>query len=123
MKLKKRIERRGDDRVQIQLIQRGAQLPGATPNVAAYISLVIEGGETRTAKIEVHESLRRQGIATRLYEDAARLACSRGAPLRSDSERSAADQAFWAKQERKGRAVCVRPEPEAPAAQRIDLPR
>lgn len=56
--------------------------------------------------IEVDRSLQRAGLATQLYERAAREACKRSTPLRSDTERSGYSQSFWEKQVRKGRARC-----------------
>lgn len=51
---------------------------------------------------------RRKGFGTALYEAAAQAACEIfGAPLASGESRSAAAEAFWRKQERKGRAQCT----------------
>lgn len=59
-------------------------------------------------EIEVASSARRQGVATALYETAARELCARwGLPLMSDVARSASADAFWRKQVTKGRAVKV----------------
>lgn len=58
--------------------------------------------------VKVDTGYQRQGIATRLYEEAARIACADyGRPLFSDETRSANDQAFWRKQEAAGRAQKV----------------
>ncbi len=54
--------------------------------------------------IGVRPTLRGQGIATKLYERAARLAMSLGRSLASDSVFLKAGRGFWQKQERKGRA-------------------
>lgn len=60
--------------------------------------------------IEVDDVYQRRGLATKLYEAAAKEACRwLKSPLYSDYERSAAAQAFWEKQVRKGRATCERP--------------
>lgn len=60
--------------------------------------------------VKVTEAARRCGVGTRLYEVAARHACQLyRSPLTSDIERSAAAQAFWDKQLRKGRASCAAP--------------
>ena len=48
-----------------------------------------------------------QGIGTKMYERAARYACSKGMPLSSDKLRTKYSQGFWEKQARKGRATCV----------------
>jgi len=62
------------------------------------------------AWIEVEPDRCRQGIATRLYEQAAAATCEvMGSPLASDTERTEASQAFWAKQVARGRATCVEP--------------
>ena len=45
--------------------------------------------------IEVDRSLQRAGLATQLYERAAREACKRSTPLRSDTERSGYSQKLW----------------------------
>lgn len=77
-----------------------------------YVTLKSDDGPT-IDYIFVRETWRRRGVATALYEAAARGACrSYGVPLQSDVERSAAAQAFWVKQVRKGRATCVRPTPK-----------
>lgn len=47
------------------------------------------------------------GVGTKLYERAARVACSNRAPLASDTRRTRYSEGFWAKQARKGRAMCV----------------
>lgn len=50
----------------------------------------------------------RSGIGTKLYEEAAKVACQQfKQPLHSDEERSLPAQRFWEKQVRKGRATCV----------------
>ena len=54
--------------------------------------------------IEVDEGYRRSGVATRMYEAAAKLACSHKRPLASDVTRFAGPRAFWSKQVQKGRA-------------------
>lgn len=48
-----------------------------------------------------------QGIGTKMYERAARFACSKGMPLGSDKLRTRFSTGFWRKQAKKGRAVCV----------------
>jgi GNAT superfamily N-acetyltransferase len=63
----------------------------------------------RVEGVEVEPPYRRCGVGTRLYEVAAKLACSRGETLSSDVNRSVDSQGFWAKQVKKGRAKCVRP--------------
>jgi hypothetical protein len=51
---------------------------------------------------------RRKGYGTRLYEKAANDACDQGLRLMSSTERSVFSEAFWRKQRRKGRAVCLK---------------
>ena len=59
--------------------------------------------------VSVDPAMRRRGIATLLYQEAARLAEERfGHPLHSDVDRSGSDDAFWQKQVRGGRAECIR---------------
>jgi predicted GNAT family acetyltransferase len=57
--------------------------------------------------VEVAEPHRRRGIGTKLYEQAARLACEKGVSLVSSEafERSRMSTGFWEKQRRKGRAT------------------
>lgn len=74
----------------------------AKPDVAGRPFLRVEG-------IEVEPPYRRCGVGTRLYETAAKLACSRGETLASDAARSVDSQGFWAKQVARGRAKCVEP--------------
>lgn len=54
--------------------------------------------------IGVDESYRGQGIATKLYEAAQRLACERGRVLASDVSLKEGSRGFWEKQRAKGRA-------------------
>jgi len=63
---------------------------------------------TRVAAVtesRVEPAYQRRGIATQLYEAAARYACEFGQPLSSDITISAAARGFWEKQERAGRAM------------------
>lgn len=62
----------------------------------------------KVMNIQVDDDHQRCGIATRLYEIAARAACKAGDNLASDTIRSDAAQAFWTKQVKKGRAKCGR---------------
>jgi len=60
--------------------------------------------------IELDESevqKKRTGTGTRLYEQVTRDACSMGLRLSSDTLRSHFAEAFWRKQQTKGRAVCT----------------
>lgn len=58
--------------------------------------------------VKVDDRIRRCGVATRLYEAMAKLACDAGGVLSSDVLRKPAAEAFWRKQVAKGRARCVR---------------
>lgn len=64
-------------------------------------------GHLRLDLIEVDASIQRCGVATRLYEILAQVACDTGRKLASDTMRSDASEGFWVKQARKGRARCV----------------
>jgi len=66
----------------------------------------------RITAIDVIESARHQGVGTAMYEEALALACARGERLVSDFTRSEYAEAFWRKQRRKGRAVCIQPNPK-----------
>jgi len=54
----------------------------------------------------IHATHMNRGIGTRLYEAAAAEARRHGCRLASDKTRSVYSEAFWRKQERKGRAEC-----------------
>lgn len=59
----------------------------------------------RVGRVDVVESARRQGVATKLYEAAAAEACSRRGRLASTERNPGAHSIdFWEKQVRKGRA-------------------
>ncbi len=68
-------------------------------------------GDARVRLVEhirVNEVGRRRGIATKLYETAAKDACRAGEPLVSAYRvKDAHSNDFWAKQKRKGRATVV----------------
>lgn len=63
---------------------------------------------TTVEHIEVHGGVRgqRRGLGTRLYEEALAEACRERRQLASDDVRSPFAEAFWRKQQAKGRAVC-----------------
>lgn len=56
--------------------------------------------------IQVADTAQRSGIGTRMYEQFAADACAAGLELASDVLRSHFAEAFWKKQEAKGRVVC-----------------
>jgi len=61
--------------------------------------------DMKVRQINVVPGAQRQRIGTGLYERAAKIACKEyGVPLASDTDRSAKAEAFWKKQEAKGRA-------------------
>lgn len=73
-----------------------------------YMLALLEPYGLVVQQIEVDRGERRQGIATAVYETAARDACENfGVPLHSDVYRTAASQMFWEKQQARGRAVCI----------------
>ena len=76
---------------------------------AGRMSLYFGPSRTMVRTMEVSSQLRRSGLGTRLYEQALKDSCRRGAPLESDSTRSPFAEAFWLKQQKKGRAVCIAP--------------
>jgi hypothetical protein len=77
---------------------------------AGYLDLQLTPqGVPYPSMVSVKSAMRRRGIATLLYQEAARLAEDRfGHPLHSDIDRSGSDDAFWQKQVRAGLAECVR---------------
>lgn len=61
---------------------------------------------TSMGYIKTEEAYRGKGVATRIYEAAARMSCLKfKAPMASDTQRTTAADAFWKKQFKKGRAV------------------
>ncbi|UCC74968.1 MAG: GNAT family N-acetyltransferase [Gemmatimonadota bacterium] len=68
-------------------------------------------GTMRVGWIAVKPMFRRRGVATQLYQAAAREACERGRPLESDRRLARGSLAFWRKQVRKGRAT-LRDDPD-----------
>lgn len=68
-------------------------------------------GNMMVRRIDVAPGSQRQRVGTGLYERAAKVACKHyGAPLASDTDRSPRADAFWRKQEAKGRAKRVQTE-------------
>jgi len=64
----------------------------------------IRKGDVLVESIMVWETLQRKGVATKLYEQAAKDACKKGARLVSrDRMPGAHSNDFWEKQHRKGR--------------------
>jgi GNAT superfamily N-acetyltransferase len=66
------------------------------------------GKRLKVDLITVEQKYRRCKLATRMYEAAATYACRHGHALQSDTLRSVASHAFWAKQAAKGRAKCAK---------------
>ncbi len=61
--------------------------------------------------VGVAEEYQRCGIGTKLYELAAKYTCNKNLSLYSDVLLSKFSHAFWTKQVKKGRAVCVMQQP------------
>jgi GNAT superfamily N-acetyltransferase len=80
--------------------ERQAAIHAARKKVAGKVRFVVAG-------VNVLESFRRQGLATKLYEAAAQEACRRRAPLASYERIGDMSRHFWDKQMRKGRAVIL----------------
>lgn len=60
----------------------------------------------KVRNVEVDRAHQRKGIATKLYQAAARAACDEGRPLVSDERTTGAhSNDFWLKQAYKGRAI------------------
>lgn len=57
--------------------------------------------------IHVDDEAKRKGIGTALYEAAVDLGCKTKLAIRSDNTRSPFAEAFWMKQQRKARAMCL----------------
>lgn len=66
----------------------------------------------RVASIDVIPSAQRSGVGTALYEEALAVSCAQGLRLISDFARSPYAEAFWRKQKKKQRAVCIQPNPK-----------
>jgi len=64
-------------------------------------------GKAKVVRAYTMPSLLRQRIGTPAYEIAAQEACRQGRRLTSDDVRSPFAEAFWRKQAKKGRAVCL----------------
>ncbi len=56
--------------------------------------------------VDVSEGKRRTGVGTALYEALLDVGCRMGFPIASDEMRSPYAEAFWRKQQAKGRARC-----------------
>lgn len=72
----------------------------------AWGSAEVYGKHYLVTGIQVDDKALRSGIGTKLYEQFASDACAVGLPLASDTLRSHFAEAFWRKQEAKGRVVC-----------------
>lgn len=80
--------------------KKRADISAARVKIAGKVRYVVRG-------VNVLQSFRRKGMATRLYEVAAAEACRRRAPLASDERVGDISRKFWAKQLRKGRATVL----------------
>lgn len=84
---------------------REAPLRGEGADVVGYLRAFVHRDAVQIDRIGVDPANLRRGIATRMYELAAEIAQREfGLPLRSDEVRSAPAEAFWQKQQAKGRA-------------------
>jgi GNAT superfamily N-acetyltransferase len=70
-------------------------------------SAEVYGGKYLVTGIQVDAKAQRGGVGTRLYEQFASDACEAGLELASDVLRSHFAEAFWRKQEQKGRVKCA----------------
>lgn len=98
----------GDVRVKACLKNRSVRLTATRDGkkVGHAILDPNRGGKVIVGEIEVDERARRSRVGTTLYEAAVKVACRAGLAVSSDSFRSRFAEAFWRKQEAKGRAVC-----------------
>jgi GNAT superfamily N-acetyltransferase len=80
-------------------------------SVGRVAAMEIETSQGRVMQVRaarVVPGAQRKGVGTKLYERAAQIACRDfGAPLASDSDRTAAAEGFWRKQVTKRRARAV----------------
>jgi len=82
--------------------------PGSSGEGQAAEMLLKKGGDRLAVGfVAVAPKYREKRWGTRLYEEALRESCATGKPLSSDTQRSEFSEAFWRKQERKGRARCI----------------
>lgn len=91
--------------------RHGRSFIAIAPNgdIIAILGLEKTGDDFKVGLATVrHATARRQKLGTRLYEEALKYACARGARVFSDVERSHFAEAFWQKQRIKGRASCER---------------
>lgn len=88
---------------------RGAAIDAIVDGESVGRAIVVYGeGVPYVSDIRVADELKRCGVGTKLYEQAAQFACKTfKEPLHSDFERSAMSNRFWQKQVAKGRATCV----------------
>ena len=74
----------------------------------AQMRLRVRSDHLSVGFVEVKPEHRAKRWGTRLYEEALRESCEVRKPLASDTTRSEFSEAFWRKQERKGRARCIK---------------
>lgn len=75
-------------------------------NIARATLKALDNNAYKVSYIEVDRSARQERLGTRLYERLVSTACKAGRTLESDSMRSPFAEAFWRKQQAKGRARC-----------------
>lgn len=78
-----------------------------TGALVGHVTAAVYGDQLVPQGIDVDLAHLGKGIGTRLYEMLLNDACDAGAPLTSSNMRSVFSEAFWRKQARKGRAVCL----------------
>lgn len=87
---------------------------------AAAIEAIVDGEDAGVIQISkdsedawavawIHAYSQRCGVGTKLYEQAVKFACKKGARLRSDTLRTLYSDRFWQKQIAKERAFCLTP--------------
>jgi len=80
---------------------------GAVGGVGGYLVATRHGPDMQVEYVEVDDDYRRQGVATRLYEEALRIARERGGTLVSDSRLEREAKSFWEKMRAAGLADWV----------------
>lgn len=71
------------------------------------VEVDVVDGALMVGHSHVHPGFRRLRIGTALYEAVTDVGCRTGLPVRSDDTRSPFAEAFWRKQQGKGRARCM----------------
>lgn len=104
------IDREGKKVINLDVL--GPDANPDTPDGLASLRLKVEFSHARVGYVEVEPPYRQRRWGTKLYEEARAMTCELGKPLSSDTTRSEFSEAFWRKQNEKGRARCVAGEGE-----------